>query len=302
MSSVLTSRIRQEYPFLSHFFQLSTGYQLHYVDEGSGQPFLFVHGNPTWSFYFRRLIDHFSKTMRTIACDHVGCGLSDKPQEFSYRLEQHIDHLEELVLKLDLWDIRLMVHDWGGAIGLGVAGRHPERFSQLVIGNTAAFRSQRMPWLLRVARTPSVGQLLIRGLNAFAGLTPTLGTANPRRLSAAAREGIVRPYDSWANRIATYRFVADIPLGPEHPSYATLTEVEENLAKLKALPVLLIWGEKDWVFTPYFLTRFFSFFPQAVARSYPDCGHLLLEEAPDRVIKEIEAVLGPAHPQVGASR
>ncbi len=285
----LPPAVRQEYPFASHYLNLSSGLSMHYVDEGEGQPFLFVHGNPTWSFYYRRLISHFSPSMRTVACDHIGCGLSEKPQDFAYRLDQHISHLEELVLHLDLKNIRLMVHDWGGAIGLGVAGRHPERFSQLVIGNTAAFRSQRMPWLLKIAKTPSVGQLLIRGLNAFAGLTPRLGTADPRRISPAAKEGFLLPYDSWQTRIATYRFVADIPLDESHPSYATLGEVEENLSKLQDLPTLLLWGERDWVFTPHFMTRFFDFFPQAKGRSYPDCGHLLSEEAPERVIAEIEA-------------
>jgi pimeloyl-ACP methyl ester carboxylesterase len=214
----LPAAVRAEYPFDSRYLQLSTGLQMHYIDQGQGQPFLFVHGNPTWSFLFRKLMAHFSSAMRTVACDHIGCGLSEKPQSFEYRLEQHISHLEELVLHLDLRNIRLMVHDWGGAIGLGVAGRHPERFAQLVINNTAAFRSQRMPWLLKVARTKSLGQTLIRGMNAFAGLTPTLGAAVPSRLSAAARQGFLWPYDSWQNRIATYRFVADIPLQESHPS------------------------------------------------------------------------------------
>ena len=290
LTAELPPGVRAEYPFESKHFQLSSGHTMHYVDQGQGQPFLFVHGNPTWSFYFRRPLAHFAAAgMRTVACDHIGCGLSDKPQDFSYRLEQHIANLEELVLHLDLKNIRLMVHDWGGAIGLGVAGRHPERFSELVIGNTAAFRSQRMPWLLKVARTPSVGQFLIRGFNAFAGLTPTLGTADPQRVSPAAKQGFLLPYHDWASRIATYRFVADIPLDDSHPSYATLTEVEENLAHLRDLPTLFLWGEKDWVFTPHFMTRFFDFFPAARARSYPDCGHLLTEEAPERVIAEIEA-------------
>ena len=288
----LPDTVRAEYPFESKYFTLGSGHRMHFVDQGEGQPFLFVHGNPTWSFLFRRPLRHFAPGMRTVAVDHIGCGLSDKPQDFSYRLEQHIDHLEEFVLHQDLSNIRLMVHDWGGAIGLGVAGRHPERFSQLVIGNTAAFRSERMPWLLKVARTPSVGQLLIRGLNAFAGLTPTLGAAVPQRVTPAAKEGYLLPYNSWAHRIATYRFVADIPMDEGHPSYSTLSEVESNLSKLSHLPTLLLWGEKDWVFTPHFLTRFFDYFPQARARSYPDCGHLLLEEAPDRVIAEIEAAFG----------
>lgn len=285
----IPEELKGEYPFTSHFWETPAGLRLHYVDEGKGRPFLFVHGNPTWSFFFRRLISHFSKSMRCVASDHIGCGLSDKPQDFAYRLQQHIDHLEQLVLELDLKDIRLLVHDWGGAIGLGVAGRHPERFSELVICNTAAFRSQRMPWLLKIAKTPHLGQFLIRRFNAFAGLTPSLGAADPDRISTLARQGFLLPYDSWESRIATYRFVADIPLDENHPSYSTLTEVEENLAALRDLPTLLLWGEKDWVFTTHFMARFLDFFPGAKAQSYPDCGHLLIEEKPGRVIAAIEA-------------
>jgi len=288
-STQIPEELRAEYPFDSHFHATESGHNLHYVDEGEGRPFLFVHGNPTWSFFFRKLISHFQSSMRCVACDHIGCGLSDKPQDFDYRLSQHIDHLEELVLKLDLKDIRLLVHDWGGAIGLGVAGRHPERFSELVICNTAAYRSQRMPWLLKIAKSPHIGQFLIRRFNAFAGLTPTLGAAQPDRISTLARQGFLLPYDSWEHRIATYRFVADIPLDESHPSYATLTEVEKNLQRLAHLPSLLLWGEKDWVFTTHFMARFQEFFPEAQARSYPDCGHLLIEEKPGRVIGEIEA-------------
>ena len=285
----IPQELRVEYPFDSNFMTTAGGHRLHYVDEGEGRPFLFVHGNPTWSFFFRKLIRHFSPSMRCVAVDHIGCGLSDKPQDFEYRLEQHIEHLEHLVLELDLKNIRLLVHDWGGAIGMGVAGRHPERFSEIVISNTAAFRSQRMPWLLKIAKMPHIGQFLIRRFNAFAGLTPTLGTAEPSRMTTLAKQGFLLPYDSWEHRIATYRFVADIPLDEGHPSYATLTQVEENLEKLKGLPILLLWGEKDWVFTPHFMTRFQEFFPEAAARSYPDCGHLLIEEKPGRVIEEIEA-------------
>ena len=288
-STTIPTELKKEYPFESHFLTTNEGHQLHYVDEGEGRPFLFVHGNPTWSFFFRKLINHFSPTMRTVAADHIGCGLSDKPQDFDYRLKQHIDNLEKLILELDLKDIRLLVHDWGAAIGLGVAGRHPDRFSELVISNTAAYRSQRMPWLLKIAKSPYIGQFLIRRFNAFAGLTPTLGTAEPSRISTLAKQGFLLPYDSWEHRIATYRFVADIPLEEGHPSYATLTEVEENLERLKDLPALLLWGEQDWVFTPHFMTRFQDFFPEAKALSYPDCGHLLIEEKPGRVIAEIEA-------------
>ena len=145
-----------------------------------------------------------------------------------------------------------------------------------------------MPWLLKIAKSPHIGQFLIRGFNAFAGLTPTLGAAEPNRISTLARQGLLLPYNSWEQRIATYRFVADIPLDESHPSYATLTEVEENLERLKTLPTLLLWGEKDWVFTTHFMERFQEFFPDAKANTYADCGHLLIEEKPGRVTSAIE--------------
>ena len=157
--------VRDLYPFQSHFHrEPAMGLALHYLDEGSGQPILMVHGNPNWSFYFRDLVRAFWKSHRVIAPDHIGCGLSDKPQKYPYTLAQHIRNLESLVLAQDLQDITLVVHDWGGPIGLGVAGRHPERFKRLVIMNTAAFASERMPFLLHLARVPVVGSSTLAGL------------------------------------------------------------------------------------------------------------------------------------------
>ncbi|HND30152.1 MAG TPA: alpha/beta fold hydrolase, partial [Myxococcota bacterium] len=113
---------KELYPFSEHWIDANGGRQ-HYVDEGKGDPILFVHGNPTWSFYWRAAIVHFRDRYRCVAPDHIGCGRSDKPQDWSYRLADHIGNLENLVLKLDLRNITLVVHDWGGAIGLGMAGR-----------------------------------------------------------------------------------------------------------------------------------------------------------------------------------
>ena len=120
---------RDEYPFEQNFFKTRAG-ALHFLDEGprDAAPILCVHGNPTWSFYYRRLVREFRENSRVIAPDHIGCGLSEKPQNWSYRLADHVANLEELVLGLDLRRITLVVHDWGGAIGCGVAVRNPERF------------------------------------------------------------------------------------------------------------------------------------------------------------------------------
>ncbi|MHB2019778.1 MAG: alpha/beta fold hydrolase [Candidatus Xenobia bacterium] len=277
------------YTFASHHLTLPDGTRCHYVDEGQGDPVLMVHGNPTWSFYYRSLIEALRPRYRVIAPDHVGCGLSDKPQQYDYRLAQHIDNLEHLVTTLDLRRISLIVHDWGGAIGMGVAGRHPDRFSRFVVSNTAAFRSNLMPKLLSLARVPVLGEALIRGGNAFAlGAT---WLALQKSMSPEVRAAYLSPYRDWATRIATARFVQDIPLNDRHPSYRTLVEVEQGLSRLTHHPMMLVWGERDWVFTPAFLERWIELFPDAQVHRFPDVGHLVLEDAPDRVLPLVEQFL-----------
>lgn len=286
----LPQDLRELYAFESHYLDLE-GLRYHYLDEGEGKPLLCVHGNPTWSFYYREVARVFRKERRVVVPDHIGCGLSDKPQQYEYRLARHIENLEKLILELDLRDISLMVHDWGGPIGLGAAVRHPERFSRVIVTNTAAFTSDFMPFLLSVCRIPILGELLIRGLNAFAGLAPWLAVADSRNISPLVRKGYWFPYDSWANRIATHRFVVDIPSKPGHPSYATLLELEQNLHRLSHLPCQLFWGEKDWVFTPHFIPRFLETFPDHEVHRFSDIGHLVVEEAGARLIPRMRDFL-----------
>ncbi len=155
-----------EYPFQSHFLDLE-GQRYHYVDEGHGEIVLMVHGNPTWSFAWRNLIKEFSRNYRVLAVDHIGCGFSDKPRRYPYVLEQHIKNLKQFVEALDLEGITLLAHDWGGAIGMGVAGLSPQRFSRFVLFNTAAFRSKRIPFRIAICRIPIFGAIAIRAFNAF---------------------------------------------------------------------------------------------------------------------------------------
>lgn len=275
---------RSEYPFESHFLGVDGG-QLHYVDEGSGRPVLFVHGNPTWSFYWRAGVSAMRETHRAIAVDHLGCGLSDKPQEWPYRLAGHIDNLERLVLALDLRDITLVVHDWGGAIGFGVATRHPDRFRDFVVTNTAAFRAPSIPIRIAMCRIPGLGELAVRGLNGFAAAATVMATE--KGLSPAAKAGLLAPYGSWTDRIATHRFVLDIPMNAAHPSWETLAAIEAGLPALAAKPMRLVWGERDWCFTPWFRQEFERRFPHA--RSFPlaDIGHYVAEDARDVLVGHI---------------
>ena len=278
-----------EYPFAHHFQEVDGG-QMHYADEGprDAAPLLCVHGNPTWSFYYRRLIQHFRPTRRVVAHDHIGCGLSDKPQDWSYRLEDHIGNLERLVLELDLRDITLVVHDWGGAIGCGLATRHPERIARLFISNTAAFPGGRIPRRIQVCRTPALGELAVRGLNAFARAAIEMAVENDGRMTPTVRKGYLAPYDSWAHRIAVHRFVMDIPLDPSHPTYATLQAIDSGLRLLRNKPVRIAWGEQDWCFTPEFRRMWERRFPLAEVMALEHAGHYLLEDAHELVLPWME--------------
>jgi pimeloyl-ACP methyl ester carboxylesterase len=295
-----TADWRSLYPFTSRVLQLG-GHRYHYVDEGQGDVLLLVHGNPTWSFYWRELIRALSPKFRLIAVDHIGCGLSDKPRNYPYRLAQHIDNLGQLVERLDLQGVTLLAHDWGGPIGLGAALARPERFARFVMFNSAGFRSTRMPWRIRMCRTPLLGRLAVQGLNGFARAALGMAVVDRKCITREVRAGLLAPYDSWHNRQAIYRFVQDIPLSPRHPSYATLLHIEKNLPRLAANPWLFIWGMRDWCFTPHFLDRFLTFFPKAEVHRLADAGHYVVEDAHERIVPIVDAFLA-RHPLPLASR
>ena len=281
---------RDEYPFESHWRATPGDARMHYVDEGTGDPVLFVHGNPTWSFYWRHLIRDLRATHRCVAPDHVGMGLSDKPAQGRYRLADRIEDLCTLVTDLDLRRMTVVVHDWGGAIGLGMAGRMPERVARLVITNTGAFPSRHMPTRIAMCRIPVLGPLAVRGLNGFA--RAAIHMATEHGLSPSATTGLLAPYGSWADRVAIQRFVEDIPRDPTHPSWATLIEVEANLARLRDMPTLIAWGTRDWCFTTAFRDGFAQRFPDARVVNVDDAGHYLCEDARETLAIETRRHLG----------
>ncbi len=249
---------------------------------------LCVHGNPTWSFYWREVVRQFSGAHRVIAVDHIGCGLSDKPsqRQFPYNLASHRDNLNTLIDRLDLRDITLLAHDWGGAIGLSAAVQQVERMSGILLLNTAAFPPPYVPWRIGVLRTPLFGSAAIRGLNAFAGPAVSMAMSKTS-LSPAVAAGLLYPYRSWADRVAIDSFVKDIPLSPAHPTFAVLTKLQQDLGKLSHLPKRLIWGMKDWCFRPECLERFLQHWPDAEAIRLADVGHYVIEDDPARTLAAI---------------
>ena len=279
--------LRAAYPWTGHTLDVNGG-RMHYIDEGpkDAPVMLCVHGNPTWSFYWRRLIQRFAGPFRVVVPDHIGCGLSDKPQGWPYRLDGHVDNLRLLIEALDLKDITLVVHDWGGAIGFGVATRLRARFRRFVVTNTAAFRSELIPFSIQTCKLPIYGPLAVRGFNGFARVATIRATA--KALDPVAKEGLLLPYGSWRDRIATLRFVQDIPMSASHPSWEELTRVESGLGMLKDKPMLILWGEQDFCFTPAFREQWQKRFPAAEAHPWTDVGHYVMEDAPDRVIEAME--------------
>jgi len=280
------------YPFESHHVTVG-GHRCHYVDEGSGPVLLMVHGNPTWSFYWRELIKTWRDRYRVVAIDHIGCGLSDKPdaKSYSYTLQQRIDDLGVLIEKLDLDEITLLAHDWGGAIGMGTAVASPRRFARFVLFNTAAFPGGRCPLRIRICRLPLLGRLGVQGLNLFARAATYMAAQRHERMTGPVRAGILAPYDSWRNREAIHRFVLDIPLSPNHPSFRTLERIEAGLPQFGGHPISLIWGMQDWCFTPRFLDRFIDYFPDAEVHRLGDAGHYVIEDAHERIIPLVERFL-----------
>lgn len=281
---------RPLYPFCSHYMTLGNS-RLHYVDEGAGEPLLMVHGNPTWSFYWRNLIQAWRGRYRTVAPDHIGCGLSDKPQQYPYTLAQHIENLVAVVEGLDLRRVTLLAHDWGGAIGLGAAERLPERFARIVLFNTGAFPPPFVPKRIAICRTPLLGALAVRGLNLFARAALSMATEKPERLTRAVRAGLLAPYDSWANRVAINRFVADIPCTTHHPTWQLLANIETQLTHLASRPIQMIWGMRDWCFTPDCLERLLQSFPNAEVHRLADAGHYVVEDAHERIVPLVESFL-----------
>ncbi len=289
--------LRRLYPFEPKTFDCGPG-GMSYVNEGPrvDEAVLLVHGNPTWSFHFRELIGQLVKAgRRCVAPDHLGMGLSDKPADYPYCLESHIANLTKLVASLGLRRVDLVVHDWGGAIGFGWAVRHPEPVGRIVMMNTAAFPAPRMPLRIRLCRTPWIGEALIRGFNGFAGMA-TWMTMKRRRLTPEVKRGYVFPYDSWGNRVAVAGFVADIPMGPEHPTLKVLEEMAAGLGQFRNRPIRIIWGGADFCFNDWFFRRWQQIYPDAEAQHLADVGHYVLEDAGDEVMPEIVRFLGKEEP------
>lgn len=292
MIAAIPDWLRPLYPFAPKSCTTPRGARMSYLDEGGtgSEAVLMLHGNPTWSFYYRELVQAVAPRLRCIVPDHVGMGLSEKPQDYPYTLAVRIDDVAALVRSLGLTKIHLVVHDWGGAIGFGFAARHPDLIGRLVILNTAAFPSPHLPRRIALCKLRGFGTALVRGLNGFAWPATWMST-HRRQLTAGEKRGLLLPYDSWANRVAVDAFVKDIPMSPAHPTWAALAATAEGLGRLQKNPALVVWGGKDFCFNDHFYAEWRQRLPQAETLYLADAGHYVLADANTEVVPKIAAFL-----------
>ncbi len=271
----------QLYPFQDRFVEIE-GNQIHYIDEGSGPTLLLLHGNPTWSFLYRHIITRVSPRFRCVAVDYPGFGLSSARPGYSFKPREHSTVLERFVLALDLSKIGLMVQDWGGPIGLGFAGRHPDRIRVLLICNTWAWPAQgtkHLEWFSKIVGG-LIGRFLILNFNAFVNLILPSGVS--RRLSLGEMRAYRGPFPTRASRLPTAIFPREILHSRDY-----LAEVESNLGRLSQKPTLILWGDRDTAFRSAQREQFERFFPNHRTRILEGAKHFVQEEAPDQICEEL---------------
>ena len=292
MASPLNGDFGGTFPFEPRFLD-ADGVRLHYVDEGPADapPVLFVHGNPTWSYMWRQPIAELSsKGHRCVAFDHMGFGRSDKPPQLSaYSLQRHVDNALGVIDALDLTDVTLVAHDWGGPIGLGAMLQRTDRLSKVVLMNTWAWELPSfLPPFLREFRTEGLGEILALGGNLFVESIP--GGMHRRDADPLMMEAYRAPFPDYWSRAGTLAFQREIPLTERDRSAPLMASIHERLTTISA-PVRLVWGMRDPVFQPVFLDQWRELFPNADTIELPDASHYVVEDSPDAVTGAIEDFL-----------
>ncbi len=290
-----------EYPFASHFIQTPMG-QMHYLDEGLKNdlsPVLAIHGNPSWSFLYRSLVKGLSSDRRVVAPDHIGFGLSDKPDnEAAYTLKAHIDHLEALVLKLDLTNIMLVMQDWGGPIGLGVAARHPDRIKALVVMNTFGFyppvdgmnpERLKLPPPLLMMRSRGLGDFMVRRLGFFERQVMSMATATERK--GAVKRAYRDIFRGPKERAGVMAFPRMIPTNTAHPAAQILLDETGPFVEQFEGPAHIFWGLKDPLIPIGALAAWKKRLPQAGVTEFKKARHYLQDDEPDALVRKLHAFL-----------
>lgn len=286
-SGASTEEPEARHPFEPHWLGLPAG-RMHYVDEGRGRPVVFVHGTPTSSYLYRHFIPPLARTHRVVAPDHLGFGRSDKPPDADYRPAAHARNLERLLDELELDEVVLAVHDFGGPIGLSWALRHPGRVRGLVLFNT---------WMWSLEGTPAetmsrllsgrIGRFLYTRFNLSPRVILKLAFGDRSKLSREAHCHYVRAFPTPDDRVAPWVLARE--LGDSGGWYDTLWERRD---RLRDTPALLLWGMQDPAFGPDDLERWREALPGARVETFPEAGHFVQEEAPEAALAHLQRFLG----------
>lgn len=265
---------RASYPFASHYLELDAG-RIHYVDEGQGPAVVMVHGTPTWSYVYRDLIRALSRSHRVVALDHLGFGLSDKPESAPYRPEDHARRLEALIERLGLRDVTLVVHDFGGPIGLWYAVEHPDNVRALVLFNTWMWSMAGDPATERASRVmgSALGRFLYRRLNFSPRVLIPAVFGNRKKLSRQIHRHYLAPFPRASERTAPWVLAREL-IG----SSAWYDSLWQRRDRLRDKPALLLWGMRDPAFGEAQLRRWREALPDARVVEFAGAGHFVQEE------------------------
>ncbi|MDX5348507.1 MAG: alpha/beta fold hydrolase [Hymenobacteraceae bacterium] len=269
---------KTEYPFQEHYLKLDMG-KLHYIDKGKGEPIVFVHGTPVWSFVWRKQIKLLSKNFRCIAPDHIGFGLSDKPANWTYTPEAHAQNLEKLIEHLQLTNLTLVVHDFGGPIGLYYALNHPENVKRVVLLNTWmwSLRGEKNIELASKLFSSGFGRFLYKQLNFSAKYILKSAFYDKTKLTPELHKQYKKALANAAERTGTWRLSQELVASGKW--FNSLWEKKEVL---KQKPCLIVWGKHDPLIPVAFLEKWKQVLPQAKVIELP-AGHFIQEEAPDQL-------------------
>jgi cis-3-alkyl-4-acyloxetan-2-one decarboxylase len=274
------------FPFEARYIEAGD-VRLHYVDEGprDAAPLLFVHGNPTWSYLWRRPIAELSADgRRCVAVDHMGFGRSGKPPQLArYTLQVHVENTLAIIDELDLREVTLVAHDWGGPIGLGAMLERRDRLRAAVLMNTWAWELPSfVPSFIREFRTEGLGEILVLGGNLFVESIP--GGMARRDTDPMMMEAYRAPFPDYWSRLAMLAAQRDIPFTERDRSAALMGAIHERLQELD-LPLTLLWGMRDPVFQPVFMEQWRELFPDARVVELQDAAHFVPEDRPDALIE-----------------
>jgi pimeloyl-ACP methyl ester carboxylesterase len=280
------------FPFAPRFEQVADDVRLHYVEEGRGAPVLMLHGNPTWSYLYRRFLPPLAEAgFRAIAVDHMGFGRSDRPPGHTrYTLRSHVDNLLAFIRGLDLREITLVMQDWGGPIGFGAAVEEPDRISRLVIMNT---------WLMPLPdgislpfhepfRTKGLGEILALGGNMF--VEAMFAGMRPENATGLVAEAYRAPFPDYYSRVPILAFARDIPVGDDHPTAAYMAELGSKAPELRR-PTLIVWGLSDRIFPRPILEAWRSLYPHAEVLELANARHYLQEDEPQAITEHVISFL-----------